>query len=211
MITVVTPQERPFYAAQLAEMHRLRHRVFKERMQWDVRSINGLEFDTYDELDPTYLLAGDGVVEGTWRILPTDGPYMLRDVFPELLGVPPAPDSPSIWETSRFAVDHETRDTDGKSAVGRITGMLFCGLVEYALSQGITEVWTVYDIRIGRLLKWIGCQPAWEGPRHRYGSTISVAGRFEISERVLGDLRHANNVVGSVIRASGAPPQKYAA
>lgn len=38
-------------------MHRLRGRVFKERLDWDVSVSEGLEIDQYDTFKPTYLLA----------------------------------------------------------------------------------------------------------------------------------------------------------
>ena len=38
-------------------MHRLRGRVFKERLDWDVSVSDGLEIDQYDTFKPTYLLA----------------------------------------------------------------------------------------------------------------------------------------------------------
>jgi hypothetical protein len=38
-------------------MHRLRRRVFKERLDWEVSVAGGLEIDQYDSFKPTYLLA----------------------------------------------------------------------------------------------------------------------------------------------------------
>lgn len=199
MITVVTPKLRDFYAAEIEQMHRQRHRIFKERMNWDVRSIGGLEIDEFDMLDAIYLIAGDAGVQGTWRILPTTGPYMLRNVFPQLLEGRDPPDSPAIWEMSRFSIEDRPQDDDSLAAVSRISGELFCGLVEYALTQGITEVWTAYDILVARLLKRIGCKPMWQSGRQRIGRTIAVAGAFEISERVLQELRRVNGFPNSVL------------
>lgn len=97
MITVVTPELRDLHAAEIEQMHRLRHRVFKDRLKWDVRSFGGLEIDQFDMLDATYLIVGEAGVQGSWRILPTTGPYMLRDVFRQLLDGKEPPDSPAIW------------------------------------------------------------------------------------------------------------------
>jgi hypothetical protein len=38
-----------------AEMHRLRYRVFKERLGWDVQVSGGMKIDEYDALHPAYL------------------------------------------------------------------------------------------------------------------------------------------------------------
>lgn len=211
MIIVVPPELRDYYGAELAEMHRLRHRVFVERLGWNVRSFAGLEIDAFDMLDATYLLAGRDPLVGSWRILPTTGPYMLKDVFPELLEGQDPPCDPAVWEMSRFAVDHGPQCEKGLNAVSLTTGELFCGLVEYALSQGVREVWTVYDVRIARLLDRVGCRPFWRSARRRIGNTIAVAGRFEISERVLAELRATNGVVGSVLHVPHPHEERVAA
>ena len=172
VIHVVTPKDYAAYRHELDAMHRLRHRVFRERLQWDVSSVEGRERDEFDDLCPTYLLAGDRDVLGTWRLLPTTGPYMLRDVFCVLLENQPTPNDPSMWETSRFAVDCQPSGAKGLNAVSQITRELFCGLVEYCLEQGVREVWPVYDARVARLLVRIGCSPGWP-PRRAMSSTAA--------------------------------------
>jgi acyl homoserine lactone synthase len=201
MIEVVTPDIAFMSRDKIASMHRLRHRVFKERLQWDVNSRNGMERDVFDLLNPIYLLAvtDSNEVEGAWRLLPTTGPYMLRNIFPELLDGQPVPSDPTIWETSRFAVDSLPVTTAGLRAVNRITRELFCGLVELSLVFGIREIVTVYDIRIGKLLERIGCRPYWRSSEHRIGNTITVAGRFEISDQVLQTIRDIGGITGTVL------------
>ncbi len=60
----------------LQEVYRLRDKVFRERLAWDVSSQDGCERDWYDDICPVYLIANDddGHVEGCWRLLPTTGP-----------------------------------------------------------------------------------------------------------------------------------------
>lgn len=83
-------------------MHRLRGRVFKERLDWDVSVRDGLEIDQYDTFKPTYLLALEkSDVVGCVRLLPTTGRNMLADTFPVLLDGNPAPRAARIWESSR--------------------------------------------------------------------------------------------------------------
>ncbi len=54
---------------------------------------------------------------GSWRLLPTTGPYMLRDVFPQLLHGVAAPAAADTWEISRFAV---SKRVIGNSSLGTI-------------------------------------------------------------------------------------------
>src|SRR3954466_2154793 len=83
-------------------MHRLRGRVFKERLDWDVSVSDGLEIDQYDTFNPTYLLVVDHRhVVGCVRLLPTMGRNMLADTFPVLLDGNAAPKATGIWESSR--------------------------------------------------------------------------------------------------------------
>jgi acyl homoserine lactone synthase len=206
MIHIVPRSFYAYYRRELTAMHRLRHEVFVERLGWDVKSEHGLERDAFDDLDPVYVLAltDDGRVDGTWRLLPTTGPTMLADCFPGLLDGAPAPRSPAIWETSRFAVAGGALGAEGLAALSRVTGELFCGLVEYAIGAGIAEIVTVYDIRIGRLLDRLGCRPTHVSRRQRLGNTIAVAGRFEISQRVLAELRRNAGIDVSVLAAAPA-------
>ncbi len=71
------------------QMFRLRARVFKERLDWNVAVANGRERDMFDDLHPLYVLAIDefGRVAATFRLLRTMGPHMLADAFQELLPV----------------------------------------------------------------------------------------------------------------------------
>ncbi len=39
------------------EMHRLRARIFQGRLAWTVRCVNGREYDQFDDLSPTYIIA----------------------------------------------------------------------------------------------------------------------------------------------------------
>ncbi len=201
MIVVVPPSDYFAHGPAIREMHKLRHRVFKERLGWNVTSINGEEYDEYDRLDPTYLLAmsDGGNVVGSWRILPTTGPYMLRDTFPELLEGREAPSGPDLWEVSRFSVDCEDLHGDTLSAVSQITSELFCGLIEYCMSQNVREVVTVYDVRIARLLPRIGCAPKWRSQTRRVGNTKALAGTFDISPDVLRNVQSAAEITHSVI------------
>jgi acyl homoserine lactone synthase len=91
-------------------MHRLRGRVFKDRLDWDVAVSNGLEIDEYDTFKPTYLLLLEQTeVVGCVRLLPTTGRNMLADTFPVLLDGNAAPRAARIWESSRFALTPRVR------------------------------------------------------------------------------------------------------
>ena len=88
-------------------MFALRHRVFRERLGWDVNSVAGREHDLYDDLHPVYLVCRDDKqTVGCWRLLPTTGPYMLKDVFSDLLHGHPLP---RILRSGRSAASPSSR------------------------------------------------------------------------------------------------------
>jgi N-acyl-L-homoserine lactone synthetase len=70
-------------------MHRLRGRVFKERLDWDVSVAGGLEIDQYDSFKPTYLLALEqSEVVGCVRLLPTHWAQHAGGYVPGVAGWP---------------------------------------------------------------------------------------------------------------------------
>src|SRR5215472_13671237 len=107
MLRLITGDDLAANVAALHGMFRLRYRVFKIRLDWDVTTSGDLEFDEFDGDRPYYIVHEDegGAVDGCVRLLPTTGRYMLRDVFPALLGSDIAPATHRIWEASRFACE----------------------------------------------------------------------------------------------------------
>ena len=93
MLQLINPDRYGEFIDDLAEMHRLRYRIFKERLGWDVQVSGDMEVDEFDACRPVYLLQrdDDGRVQGCVRLLPTTGPTMLRDTFPALLDGQAAP------------------------------------------------------------------------------------------------------------------------
>lgn len=195
MIDVVTPDLYAAYAGQLGLMFQQRYRVFKERMGWAVSDESGEERDAFDDCMPIYLLGydGSGGLAGSWRFLPTTGPYMLRDVFPQLLQGGKPPYHPLIWEGSRFAVE-------SRGSRCRTSSELLCAVTETCIAFGIRELITVYDARMERLLPRLGCPPKWQSPACRIGDDVAYTGRFDMNRETLSNLRATGGIQGSVIR-----------
>ncbi|MBJ7407527.1 MAG: GNAT family N-acetyltransferase, partial [Bradyrhizobium sp.] len=138
-------------------MHRLRGRVFKERLDWDVSVAGGLEIDQYDALEPTYLLALErSNVVGCVRLLPTTGPNMLADTFPVLLDGHAAPRAAGIWESSRFCVDTKTVAASAENGLREATYLLFAAMIEWAQERDLQAIATVTDLRMERILRRAG-------------------------------------------------------
>src|SRR5689334_2518280 len=90
------------YAAHYADaFFRLRYEVFYKRLNWQVQCQDEREIDRYDNEDTVYVVTEDdaGRIIGGWRLRPTLTPYMLDEVFPQLLNGTPAPHHPRVWES----------------------------------------------------------------------------------------------------------------
>jgi N-acyl-L-homoserine lactone synthetase len=188
MIRIVTKDNAERYASSLHQMHRIRKSVFKDRLGWNVTVTGELEVDEYDALGPNYVLSTDrsGAVNGCVRLLPTTGPNMLRDIFPWLVTNDSVPCADRAWEASRFAVSRNT--TAGEAGLSQATYDLLIGVVSFALSNAISTIACVVDVRMERILRRSGWTLDRLGAARRIGNTIALAGQLEVSERVLRNL-----------------------
>lgn len=178
----------PWFARQLAPMmFQQRHRVFKQRMNWDVRSLGDWEIDRYDTPETRYILAWDaalGRLHGSWRLRPMDQPSLLRDVFPELLGGQAVDLSDRTWEISRFAV--ESSDSQGQQyGFGDTAQKLVQHTIALAVSHGIDTYLMVISTAVERLLCHQGLALERLGPCLRIGRVRCVACRLPINRATL--------------------------
>jgi N-acyl-L-homoserine lactone synthetase len=188
MIRIVTKDNAERHLGSLDQMHRIRKAVFKDRLGWDVKVSGGLEVDEYDALGPSYLLSIDrsGTLNGCVRLLPTTGPNMLRDIFPSFVTKAALPCGERVWEASRFAVSRNS--TAAELGISQTTYDLLIGVLKFGLSNGISMIACVVDVRMERILRRAGWQLDRLGPAHRIGNTIAMAGQLEVSAQTLRQL-----------------------
>lgn len=156
-----------------AKLASYRYKVFIERLGWQVASCGECEADQFDRPDTVYVVAQDrlGRVSGCARLLPTHRPYLLGEVFPQLLNGRSPPRSPEVWELSRFAaVDlHEPA-----SSAGQMSSPLAIDLlkesVATAVAHGAKQLVSVSPVGVERLLRAAGF-PSW-----RAGPPIEIDG-----------------------------------
>lgn len=203
MMQLITADYFSNFIVEIAEMHRLRYRVFRERLDWDVQVSGDMEIDEFDALQPCYLLqrAGGGRIQGCVRLLPSTGSTMLRDTFPVLLDGTPAPTSPAIWESSRFALDLPPDAPKATHGLATATYELFAGMIEFGLSRQLTEIVTVTDARMERILRRAGWPLRRIGKTRALGSTLAVAGYLEVSIESLALVRSTGGLQGPVLWA----------
>jgi N-acyl-L-homoserine lactone synthetase len=103
MLKLIEESYASFFPKEMDAMFRNRAETFSERLGWEVMVKDGYERDRFDA-NALYLVSVDPHTEEYWgslRLLPTTGPNMLRDVFPQLLDGDYI-ESATIWECSRI-------------------------------------------------------------------------------------------------------------
>lgn len=171
----------------LNRVFRFRYKVFYEHLRWDVANTNGMERDAFDDMNPVYILARNHCkeVEGFWRLLPTTGPYMLNDTFPQLLCGSTAPRDPAIWELSRFAVMPNTSDEGGQVVMNTLAYAMIHSAFDFAEQHGIERYVTVTSVALERLLKRTGLPIYRFGGQapQRIGKVLTVACCVDINDQ----------------------------
>jgi acyl homoserine lactone synthase len=211
MIRIVEGIDRELHSKLMDEMFRMRAEVFAGRLGWDVTVTNGREVDRFDAEDPLYLFSLNDETEelqGAVRLLPTTGPYMLRDVFSVL--VPGgAPESPLIWESSRFAINPGItiagERAEANHIVNRTTIELLCGIVEVCKKAGVEHIVSVFDARMARIFRTADCPFEIIGTPTRIGKTMTYAGLFDMTDDMRERLGNVGRLPPEVLATSSRP------
>ncbi|MDF1670947.1 MAG: acyl-homoserine-lactone synthase [Roseovarius sp.] len=185
------------YARELHSFPKLRDSMFRDRadqfkirLKWQVHVDDaGFERDEYDALNPLYVIwqTGNGLHGGSMRLLPTDGPTMVRDHFGHLIGDANI-FSPQIWECTRFCLAR-----DGEP---RVAAALMLAGGEVMRNFGIEQYIGVFDARMERIYRAIGSEPRILGSEGE--------GRDRIS---LGLWRFTNEARARVARRARLSPE----
>lgn len=180
---VANPAREEINPADADGIHILRYQAFRERLNWDIPTFEERERDHYDDLHPVFVIVRDAQkVLACCRLLPTTGPYMLRNTFPELLGGGRAPIALDVWEISRFAVTKEARAGLGFTA---LPAAIIRETARFALANGISEYVFVTTVGFERLLTRMGVHLERFGPPIQIGVEKSVAIRVFMDEQTV--------------------------
>ncbi len=190
MIFLINSENRHLYADLLDDMFRVRADVFKKRLNWDVTVEDGREIDVFDKCDPAYIVSVSevtGAFQGSVRLLPTTGPNMLRDVFPQLLDGGQMIADDKIWESSRFSINADQPQMRCRKGAAKFihktTVELLLGIIECAQRNDVKQIVSVYDARMGRVFRQIGCDAIPVGTAKMIGEIMTHAGIFETTDQ----------------------------
>ncbi len=187
MIIVVEQYNAHRYLHLLDEMFRLRARIFRGRLNWDVKVTDGKERDRYDDEQPVYIIYSDEAgreVKGSLRLLPTTGPTLLADIFSDTLPDAVNLSAPTIWECTRFCLNDELMDSGRQDEMLFASSALLEAIGGVALRAGVEAIIGNFDEAMLRLYRRIGCEVELLGSTLRYGEPVYL-GLHPISEPIV--------------------------
>lgn len=117
-------------------------------------------------------------------MLPTTHPYLLSEVFPQLMNGAIPPSSPEIWELSRFAaVDLNSADPSPlRQMSSEVAISLLQAAIDFAAQHGVKRLITVSPLGIERLLRNAGFRSHRAGPPMRINGHLIFASWIEVGE-----------------------------
>lgn len=196
MIECFNYETAQFFGNSLAQQHKLRHKVFIARQSWDVPHYKGMEYDHYDTPAAYYLTYRDtsGVVRGIARLLPTSCPYMLQEVFPDMVNRN-LESSEKIWEGTRFAIDHDLPVDIRK----KILNELVCAWLEFGILHNISEYWLLTQSFILKTFQKMGCEIEALGNVKKINGEKVLAASSLVSPDILKQVRKTTGIDQNVL------------
>lgn len=164
--------------AVLRAMFSARKRVFVDLLKWDVPVLaDAYELDQFDTPEATYLVLADQESghRASTRLLRTDGPHILGDLFP-MLCREPIPERPDYREITRFCIE----PTLPRGERRRARNELISALVDNALETGISAYTAVATPGWYRQIVTFGWECRALGDERFVGHETLVALQIEI-------------------------------
>jgi acyl homoserine lactone synthase len=157
-----------------------RHQIFVERLGWalaDGVMQDGCERDQFDTAQTVYVIRRNsrGDICGCARLLPTIGPYLLKEIFPALFTEGDLPSLHQVWELSRLAAT--AGDAVGTSKEDVLDGVrvMMRAVVGFAAERGIQRLIGVTYVAMERLFRRLGIHA------HRAGAPQLIDGKLIVA------------------------------
>lgn len=145
MLHIIDRFNRYAYQAQIEQHYRIRYDIYVKTRGWKALDRpDRREKDAFDTDEATYLLAieDDGNVVGGSRLVPSDCPHLLSEVFPHMASVAGLPRGSQIIEWTRYFVVPERRNGHKPCDLG---GVLATGVYEYCLNEGYRTMTAIFE------------------------------------------------------------------
>ncbi|MGI9488265.1 MAG: acyl-homoserine-lactone synthase [Geminicoccaceae bacterium] len=178
--------------------HRLRHRLFVQRLGWDVPTHEEFEYDQFDTPAAVYLLWCDehGHARGAVRLIPTTRPYMIKELWPDMAGDTELPSNAQTWEATRLGVDRDLSPALRR----RVLGELIVACLEFGMAHGLNEFLCVMPVAILKgVLARSGCAVELLGCSKKMAGHDVAAARVPVSHEILDQVRQRRDIPETVL------------
>lgn len=205
MIDAITLETAHHLGDALASMHRLRHRVFVERQKYQVPTYRNMEWDQFDTPAAVYLVwrDEDGEARAVTRLIPTTLPYMIQELWADLVDGQTLPSDENVWEATRFGIDRGLSPDKRREVLGE----LVCGCLEFGLRNDIAEFLCVMPIQIiNGAIRAAGVTVDVLGEPKKLGGLPVVSGRVHITRQALLSARRFYGLKNPVLNVAGERP-----
>ncbi|PTL81866.1 acyl-homoserine-lactone synthase [Vitiosangium sp. GDMCC 1.1324] len=204
-IHVIHAGNRHHYEEALEQHHRIRHDIYVGERKWmELERPDGREIDQFDTDKAVYLLGiepGRGVVGGS-RLVPTLGPNLMSDVFPELANVRGLPRAYDIFEWTRIFIIPAKRES---GRLSQAAGIVYCGILEFCLSQHIRQLSVVCEDYWIPRLQALGWSPVRLGEAILKDDMSIVGITCDMTEEALAKTRSTYSIDDSVMAPEFVP------
>jgi len=170
-----------------------RKRMFIDQLNWDLPTVDDMEFDQYDTPFARWVVIHEfGRILGGVRLMPTTArcgiySYMLRDAQLGLLEPIPrdvlfldAPVDPKVWEASRLFITEEATATRRAN----VQNILMNQMAASAREMGATHVIGIVPAVFSRWLRRLELAAVPVGRRFEIDGTRSQAALFKVMQNL---------------------------
>lgn len=167
-------------------MFEARKRVFVDLLGWDVPVLEEkYEIDQFDTADAAYLILSEisGEHRASARLLRSDGPHILQDLF-SFLVAGPVPTGPDCREITRFCIDPLLDQKERRLA----RDQLVSALADYAMEHGVCTYTAVAGESWFAQIAAFGWHCSRLGETHSFRGEKLVALRIDIDADTRQDL-----------------------
>ncbi len=193
MVEIVSRENASFYEDILDDMHKMRYRVAVEQWGWNIPGIKpGYDKDDFDTDDTIYFIcldASETKALACGRLNPTTKPHLLSEVFHERCVSERLPRSNSIYEFSRYIVDHRAMTKEDQQAV---RARIPAAINKFCLEANITHVTFLgYMNSYARTIKYWKTRPLGAPCYFEEDNATYIAAQSAMTPEGLKNLRDA--------------------
>ena len=199
MVEIINQLNHHLYTERMLDLHAFRFKVACGEMGWKLpEAKNGLDIDQFDTEDAVHFIdlnSKDEIIACA-RLVPTTGPNMLKDIFPEFCDGDAPPCSPDIYEYTRYFV---TKENTTQEEFIRARARILIAIHEYCLANEIKKLSLLtYQKHYALAAFLFRTRPLGQAQYYEADDDYYIAMTNEVSKEGLAKARQYTNLYGRI-------------